>query len=110
MTGTGSHADDLRRFGRTVGDAATGTADVVGSLVEAWADATGREWAERLRRVVHELDDVAADAFAVADRADRVDRVDRHAGEPAGVQLGAQTGVRTTGRRGVVVPTLPAPP
>ena len=101
---TGWRADELRRYGRTLDEAATVTADVVARLAEAWADATGREWAERLRRVGRELDDLATDAFDRADDADCRTGAD----EPAGVRLGAQTGARTTGRRGVVVPTLPA--
>ncbi|TCK20375.1 hypothetical protein [Pseudonocardia endophytica] len=148
----GPTPDDLRRRGRVLDDAAGATADVVARLAEAWSDMTGRSWAERLRRVGHDLDDLATDLF---DRADAIDRggadatdrgeadatdrgvadaplrgagdaTDRARGAatdrgttgvtdpgtadgPVGVLLGAQTGTRTTGRRGVVVPTLPPP-
>lgn len=105
MTVPGGHADELRRDGRLLDDAADATADVVVRLAAAWADATGGEWAERLRRVAHVLDDLATSAF------DRADEIDRGTDEtPAGMLLGAQTGARTTTRRGVVVPTLPVPP
>lgn len=96
-------ADELRYVGRTLDDAATATADVVARLAEVWADAAGREWADRLWRVGRALDDLATDAFERADREARAE-------EPAGIVLGAQTGARTTDRRGVVAPTLPAPP
>ena len=90
---------------RSLDEAAADTAVVVARLATAWADATGREWAERLRLVGRELDHAAR--AAVDPDGDRC--ADRHAEEPAGVVLGAQTGTRTTDRRGVVVPTLPAP-
>lgn len=99
-----SQADDLRRYARTLDDGASVTAGVVASLTAAWADATGREWAERLRLVGRELDRLATVAL------DHADAVDRHTDEePTGVLLGAMTGARTTTRRGVVVPTLPEP-
>ena len=100
-----SHADDLRRYARDLDDAASATAAVIAALAGAWADATGRQWAERLRLVGRELDHLAGVAR------DQADAADRHAAddEPTGVVLGAQTGTRTTGRRGVVVPTLPVP-
>lgn len=101
---TGPTPEDLRRHGRLLDDAADATADVVAGLAEAWADMTGRGWAERLRRVGHHLDDLATDLF---DRADATDRGTAEA--PVGVRLGAQTGERTTARRGMVVPTLPPP-
>lgn len=108
MTAWTEHADDLRRYARTLDDAASVTAGVVASLTAAWADAAGREWAERLRLVGRELERLAAAAL------DRADDADRHAAttdeQPAGVVLGGLGGTRTTTRRGVVVPTLPAPP
>lgn len=111
MTGWSADPDDLWRSARSLDAAAWDTAVVVARLATAWADATGREWAERLRLAARELDAAARAAADLAARADAGPARDElRTDEPTGVVLGAQTGARTTGRRGVVVPTLPAPP
>lgn len=105
-------------YARSLDEAAADTAVVVARLATAWADATGREWAERLRLVGRGLDlaaraapDPPGEGGGTGDAADTggLSGAGLHAEEPAGVLLGAQTGTRTTDRRGVVVPTLPAP-
>jgi hypothetical protein len=102
-------------YARSLDDAAADTAVVIARLGTAWADATGREWAERLRLVGRELDHAARAAMDLAgesgDAADTggLSGAGLHAEETVGVVLGAQTGTRTTDRRGVVVPTLHAP-
>ena len=101
--GVVEQAAALRRLVARLDDTAAVLAGIRDTVAEAWDDAAGREWTARLDLVQRAADRLADES---ADEASGLERATDD-GTACGMRLPGLTGVRGTGRRGIVAPQLP---
>lgn len=125
MSGFAEQEVALRRLAALLDDTARRLAGLPAAIAAAWDEPAGREWSDRLelarretvRRAVEAADlaaRVAADGAGTTAGADGVGAGTTAAtagdadGDGAGPRLGGVSGTRSTDRRGLVAPLLPA--